>query len=207
MFQRPAANVTTRPAAASASGTQTIIVSDELRRRPERALQDEAERLASAASPTRQHEHGDVDGDREQNSTTPTAATPDAGGDGQRSRATLTAASPGRACRAASDEMAELVEVGRRRVELVEDPPGEEHEDAVAVAQQLVEVGRGEDDRRAVPATRQQLRPDPVRRVDVQSAGGMLHQQEAQLVGQHREQQALLVAAGQRLDGRVVGRP
>ena len=73
----------------------------------------------------------------------------------------------------------------------------EEHGDAVAVAQQLVEVGGGEDDASAVVAPLEELRPHPRRRLDVEAAGRVLHQQQADVWRQHRQQQPLLVAAGQ----------
>ena len=61
----------------------------------------------------------------------------------------------------------------------------------------------------AVPglAPGQQLVPHPIGRLDVEAPGGMLHQQEPHVSGQHRQQHPLLVAARQRLGGGRLGFP
>src|SRR5436190_21423352 len=49
-----------------------------------------------------------------------------------------------------TDEAAELLAGGSPRLQDAQDPAGEEHQDAIAVPQEFVEIGRGEHDRRAL---------------------------------------------------------
>ena len=83
--------------------------------------------------------------------------------------------------------------------------PGEEHQDAVAVAQQLVQVARGEDDGAALVAALLELAPEVDDRLDVEAAGGVLEEHQLGPGFDQGEQGPLLVAARQRLD-RVGGR-
>ena len=201
MFHSPAWNVTISPAAASTSGIHVINVSDDFAAEPNEPSHSRRSASHGGASTTsRAARHAKATATlHDATATVRVDVRCDPGRAGarcHRSLASLADRTP------AADELAELVGVGGLALDDGEDAAGEEHGDAVAVAQQLVEVGGGEDDGRAVVAPFQQLVPHPRRRLDVEPACRVLHQQQAQPRRQHRQQQALLVAARQRLGGR-----
>ena len=81
------------------------------------------------------------------------------------------------------------------RVEGARHPPAGENQDAVAVFQDLVQVGGRKDDGTAALPTFQELVPHPHSRFNVQTACRMLEQKDVQIGMQERQQRALLVAA------------
>ncbi len=100
---------------------------------------------------------------------------------------------------AAAYEVPQLVDGRAGGVERAGDPAGEEHQDAVAVAQQFVQVARGEDDRSALVAALLELGPQVDDRFDVEPPGGLLQQHDLGARPDQGQQRPLLVAAGERL--------
>ena len=101
----------------------------------------------------------------------------------------------------APDEIPELFDRRGGGVERPGNLAGEEHEDAVAVTQELVQVAGREDDRASLVAALLQLGPQVDDRLDIQPAGGVLEQHDLGARPDEGEQRPLLVAAGERLHG------
>src|SRR2546421_25399 len=78
-------------------------------------------------------------------------------------------------------EPPQLLNCCRPRVERRGDAAAEEDQDAIAAFEELVQIGRGKEDRRAAPAPFQHMAPDGLCGFHVEAAGGVLHQEHGDL--------------------------